>query len=84
MLKSLVDDCGMDVRYMDVLGNTIDGKGIRPDGEAVVVMYGFTTDGRYVKLTEKYTGQKVVWFFDVPYGQYYVECYFTDPRRLSM
>ena len=78
VLKSLVDDCGMDVRYMDVLGNTIDGTGIRPDGEAVVVMYGFTTDGRYVKLTEKYTGQKVVWFFDVPYGQYYVECYFTD------
>ena len=78
VLKSLVDDCGMDVRYMDVLGNTIDGTGIRPDGEAVVVMYGFTTDGRYIKLTEKYTGQKVVWFFDVPYGQYYVECYFTD------
>ena len=27
VLKSLVDDCGMDVRYMDVLGNTIDGEG---------------------------------------------------------
>ena len=78
VLKSMVDDSGMDVRFMDVLGQTLDGSGIRPDGAATVVMYGFTTDGRYIKLTEKYTGQKVVWFFDVPYGQYYVECYFTD------
>ena len=41
-------------------------------------MYGMTTDGRYTKLTTTTTGNDVTWFYDVPYGQYYVNCSFTN------
>ena len=42
VLKSLVDDVGLDIRYFNTVGD------------------------------------KVTWFYDVPYGQYYANCSFTN------
>ena len=76
VLKSLVDDVGLDIRYFNTAGDKDDYK--RPGAGVAVNMYGMTTDGRYIKLSAKTTGNDVTWFYDVPYGQYYVNCSFTN------
>ena len=76
VLKSLVDDVGLDIRYLNTAGDKDDYK--RPGAGVTVNMYGMTTDGRYTKLTTTTTGNDVTWFYDVPYGQYYVNCSFTN------
>ncbi len=76
VLKSLVDDVGLDIRYFNTAGDKDDYK--RPGAGVTVSMYGFTTDGRYTKLSTTTTGDKVTWFYDVPYGQYYANCSFTN------
>ena len=76
VLKSLVDDVGLDVRYFNTAGDKDDYK--RPGAGVVVNMYGMTTDGRYIKLSASTTGDNVTWFYDVPYGQYYANCSFTN------
>ena len=76
VLKSLVDDVGLDIRYFNTAGDKDDYK--RPGAGVTVNMYGMTTDGRYIKLTTTTTGNDVTWFYDVPYGQYYVNCSFTN------
>lgn len=76
VLKSLVDDVGLDIRYFNTAGDREDYK--RPGAGVTVNMYGFTTDGRYTKLTTKTDGKDVTWFYDVPYGQYYANCSFTN------
>ena len=76
VLKSLVDDVGLDIRYFNTAGDKDDYK--RPGAGVAVNMYGFTTDGRYKKLSTTTSGEKVTWFYDVPYGQYYVNCSFTN------
>ena len=76
VLKSLVDDVGLDIRYLNTAGDKDDYK--RPGAGVTVNMYGMTTDGRYIKLTTTTTGNDVTWFYDVPYGQYYVNCSFTN------
>ena len=76
VLKSLVDDVGLYIRYLNTAGDKDDYK--RPGAGVTVNMYGMTTDGRYTKLTTTTTGNDVTWFYDVPYGQYYVNCSFTN------
>ena len=76
VLKSLVDDVGLDIRYLNTAADKDDYK--RPGAGVTVNMYGMTTDGRYTKLTTTTTGNNVTWFYDVPYGQYYVNCSFTN------
>lgn len=76
VLKSLVDDVGLDIRYFNTSGDKDDYS--RPDAGVTVNMYGVSTDGKYQKLSTKTTGDKVTWFYDVPYGQYYVNCSFTN------
>ena len=76
VLKSLVDDVGLDIRYFNTAADKDDYK--RPGAGVVVNMYGMTTDGRYTKLSTTTTGKDVTWFYDVPYGQYYVNCSFTN------
>ncbi len=76
VLKSLVDDVGLDIRYFNTAGDKDDYS--RPGAGVAVCMYGFTTDGRYTKLSTTTSGDKVTWFYDVPYGQYYVNCSFTN------
>ena len=76
VLKSLVDDVGLDIRYFNTAGDKDDYK--RPGAGVAVNMYGMTTDGRYIKLSTTTAGNDVTWFYDVPYGQYYVNCSFTN------
>lgn len=76
VLKSLVDDVGLDIRYMNTSGDKDDYS--RPGAGVTVNMYGVSTDGKYQKLSTKTSGEKVTWFYDVPYGQYYVNCSFTN------
>lgn len=76
VLKSLVDDVGLDIRYMNTSGDKDDYS--RPGAGVAVNMYGVSTDGKYQKLSTKTSGEKVTWFYDVPYGQYYVNCSFTN------
>ena len=76
VLKSLVDDVGLDIRYFNTAADKDDYK--RPGAGVTVNMYGMTTDGRYTKLSTTTTGNDVTWFYDVPYGQYYVNCSFTN------
>ena len=76
VLKSLVDDVGLDIRYFNLSGDKEQFK--RPGAGVTVTMMGATTDGRYVKLQQQTTGSDVLWFYDVPYGQYYVNCSLTD------
>ena len=76
VLKSLVDDVGLDIRYFNTAGDKDDYS--RPGAGVAVNMYGMTTDGRYTKLSATTTGNDVTWFYDVPYGQYYANCSFTN------
>lgn len=76
VLKSLVDDVGLDIRYFNTSGDRDEYK--RPGAGVTVNMYGFTTDGRYTKLSTVTDGKDVTWFYDVPYGQYYVNCSFKS------
>lgn len=78
VLKSLVDDVGLDIRYLNTSGDKEDYS--RPGAGVTVNMYGVSTDGRYQKLSTQTTGDKVTWFYDVPYGQYYVNCSFKNDQ----
>lgn len=76
VLKSLVDDVGLDIRFLNTKGE--EDKYRRPDAGVNVNMYGFTTDSRYICVNSKTDGSRVQWFYDVPYGQYYVNCSYKD------
>ena len=78
VLKSMVDDAGFDLRCTPDLVLTGKEKYLRPGADVKVTMMGMTLDGRWVNF-EKYTSaNSVVWFYDIPYGQYYVICSYTD------
>lgn len=78
VLKSLVDDVGLDIRYLNISGDTSQYR--RPGKGVTATMMGFSSDGRYVRLQKQTDGSEVMWLYDVPYGQYYVDCSFTDEQ----
>lgn len=66
VLKSLVDDVGLDIRYFNTSGELDEYK--RPGAGVSVSMYGFAADGRYIKLNTVTDGKNVTWFYYAPCG----------------
>ena len=78
LLNSYVSDQGFDIRCVRTPDST--EQYIRPGAGVAVTFNGVSAEVEHTVLTQYTTGEDVYWFYDIPYGEYFVSCSYTAPN----
>ena len=80
LLKSLVDDVGLDIRC-ELATQIIGGAeaSMRPGAGVKVTLLGATADVRGYRQAQVTSGEQILWFYDVPFGEYVCKCSYGAP-----
>ncbi len=76
LLDPYVGDQGFDIRCCLRAGDT--EHYLRPGPGVAVTLNGVTKFGEVLHMTRYSSGDPVYWFYDIPYGEYFVSCSYVS------
>lgn len=76
LLDPYVGDQGFDIRCCLTAGDT--EHYLRPGPGVAVTLNGVTKFGEPLEMTQYSSGDPVCWFYDIPYGEYFVSCSYVS------
>ena len=76
LLSPYVSDQAFDVRCCRTSGDT--EAFLRPGAGVAITLDGVSVSAEHIRMTEYTTEENVFWFYDIPYGEYYVSCSYVS------